>query len=103
ACGRDRVDRGSFPTRGSSDLSASFDTKDVGAGKTVTASGYALGGADAGNYSLASPQGTTSADIAAKGVTVSGAKANDKTYDANTNPNVDRTNSRQPGVLSADT
>src|SRR5207244_643316 len=31
--------------------SASFDTKDVGAGKTVTLTGAVLAGADAGNYS----------------------------------------------------
>src|SRR5439155_377235 len=51
-----------------SNASASFDTKNVGTGKTVTASGFALGGADAGNYKLASPQGTTGADITAKGL-----------------------------------
>ena len=40
-----------------------FDTKDVGSGKTVTVTGLALTGADAGNYVLASP--TTTADISA--------------------------------------
>ena len=34
--------------------SAAFDTKDVGTGKTVTLTGAALTGADAGNYTLAS-------------------------------------------------
>ncbi|MGC8641639.1 MAG: beta strand repeat-containing protein, partial [Isosphaeraceae bacterium] len=31
---------------------ANFDTKDAGTGKTVTATGLSLGGADAGNYTL---------------------------------------------------
>jgi hypothetical protein len=40
-----------------------FDTPDIGAGKTVTVSGLALNGTDAGNYSLPTPQFTTTADI----------------------------------------
>ena len=36
-----------------------FATKDVGIGKAVTASGYALTGADAGNYTLVQPTGLT--------------------------------------------
>lgn len=40
---------------------STFDTKDIGTGKTVTVSGLALGGDDAGNYSLTQP--TATADI----------------------------------------
>jgi hypothetical protein len=36
---------------------ATFGDRNVGVGKSVTVSGYALGGADAGNYSLVGPQG----------------------------------------------
>jgi hypothetical protein len=36
---------------------ASFDNKNVGTGKTVTVSGAALSGADAGNYRLAQGRG----------------------------------------------
>src|SRR5207247_3352447 len=45
--------------------SASFANKNVGTGKTVAASGFTKSGADAGNYVFASPQGSTTADIAA--------------------------------------
>ena len=40
-----------------------FDTKNVGTGKTVTASGLALGGADKGNYTLSNQIETTTASI----------------------------------------
>ena len=48
---------------------ARYDTKNVGAGKTVTLTGMTLIGADAGNYRLASV-GTTTADITPKPITV---------------------------------
>ena len=41
---------------------ATFDTKNVGTGKTVTMNGASLSGADAGNYNLTSVADTT-ADI----------------------------------------
>src|SRR5262249_37745631 len=45
--------------------SASFDTPAVGTGKTVTAIGLTLGGADAANYALSSLTATTTAAITA--------------------------------------
>src|SRR6185312_12538669 len=42
---------------------ASFDTKNVGTGKTVTATGMGLSGADAGNYALSNPTETATAAI----------------------------------------
>ena len=42
---------------------ASFDTSIDGSGKTVTASGLTLSGADAANYTLSSTTATTTADI----------------------------------------
>jgi len=39
--------------------SATYNTVDVGTGIALTASGYTLGGADAGNYSLTQPSGLT--------------------------------------------
>ncbi len=62
---------------------AAFNTKTVGAGKTVTLTGAALSGADAGNYTLTSVA-TTTADITALSVTGTFASAN-KAYDGNTN------------------
>src|SRR3954452_23983408 len=62
---------------------ASFGTKDVGTNKTVTGTGFALSGAQAGNYSLASSTLTTTADITKRDVTGSFTAAN-KVYDGNT-------------------
>src|SRR5258705_741981 len=59
---------------------ASFDSKLVGAGKTVTVSGLTLGGADAGNYTLASSTATTTAAITAATLTATVTAAS-KTYD----------------------
>lgn len=58
-----------------------FADKNVGTGKTVTVSGLSLSGAQASNYTLTQP--TTSANITAKEVTISGAVAGNKTYDGN--------------------
>ncbi len=60
-----------------------FDTKNVGTGKTVSISGITLGGADAGNYVLASSTATTTASIAPLDITVTAAAAN-KVYDGTT-------------------
>ena len=46
--------------------SGNFADKNAGAGKLVTASGFRLAGADAGNYTLESSGGTTQATIAQK-------------------------------------
>jgi hypothetical protein len=59
-----------------------FADKNAGTGKTVTASGVTLAGADAGNYTLASTA-TDTADIAKKGLT-GALTANNKTYDGTT-------------------
>ena len=64
----------------------SFDDKYVGAGKTVTITGWALSGTDVGNYNLtgASISTTTTADITAKEITVSGITAENKVYNSTT-------------------
>ena len=66
---------------------ATFNTKDVGTGKTVTLSGASLSGTDAGNYVLASGPITDTADITAKTVTGS-FTADDKEYDGDTSATV---------------
>jgi hypothetical protein len=63
---------------------ATFDTRNVGTGKTVTATGLALSGAQAGNYQLASATATATANIAAKVLSVAGLNASDKSYDGTT-------------------
>src|SRR5262249_19560426 len=62
---------------------ATFATASVGVGKTVTASGLALGGADATNYTLSSTTATTTASITALSVTAT-VTAADKPYDKTT-------------------
>jgi hypothetical protein len=58
---------------------ASFDTRNVGTGKHVTATGFTLTGADKGNYTLASVADAT-ANITARPITGSFTAAN-KIYD----------------------
>ena len=60
---------------------ATFDTKAVGTGKTVTGTGFTFGGAQVANYHLASSSATTTANIAAKALTITGITANNKVYD----------------------
>ena len=79
---------------------ATFATKTVGLGKTVTLSGVILSGADAGNYSLTQP-GTT-ASITAKGLTVTGVTAADKVYDGTTTATLDVAAAGLHGKVSGD-
>ncbi len=79
---------------------ASFDSKNVGTAKTVTITGLGLGGANMGNYSLANPF-TTTANITAKALTVSGTTVANKTYDGTTAATL--TGGNLVGVVSADT
>jgi hypothetical protein len=64
------------------DASAAFASPNVGTGLQVTVSGYAITGADAGNYTLPQPSGLT-ADITAATLTIT-AVANTKIYDGTT-------------------
>ena len=57
-----------------------FDTKDAGGGKSVTLSGAVLTGADANNYTLATPA-VTFADITPRPISATGVYALDKVYD----------------------
>lgn len=63
--------------------SAVFDSRHVGSDKTVSVSGLALAGADAGNYSLPATLSLT-ASITPLAVGVTGLSALDKTYDGTT-------------------
>jgi hypothetical protein len=66
--------------------SGAFNDKNVGTGKTVTASGISLSGGSAGNYSVNTTAQTT-ANITKAAVTPS-VTAVDKTYDGKTNATV---------------
>jgi len=63
-------------------VSAAFAGPNVGTGIPVNVSGYAITGADAGNYTLTQPSGLT-ADITAATLTIT-ATANAKIYDGST-------------------
>jgi trimeric autotransporter adhesin len=77
-----------------------FDTKDVGMGINVTVSGLALAGADAGNYILTQP--TTSADITAATLTVTGLTVASKAYDGTTDATLDTSGVVLDGAVSGD-
>src|SRR5205823_3595173 len=79
---------------------ATFSDKNVGTGKTVTATGLTLAGTDSGNYSLTNTTEPTTADIPARR-TSDRFTANNKTYDqTNTATIATRT---LTGVISGDT
>jgi hypothetical protein len=80
----------------------SFSDKNVGVGKAVTASGFALSGASAGNYTLTQPTGLT-ASITAKPLTVSGISASDKIYDGTTTATINTATAAPVGVISGET
>ena len=59
-----------------------FATSNVGTGITINTTGYSITGTDAGKYTLTQP--TLSADITAKGLTITGITGSDKVYDDTT-------------------
>ncbi|MEI8082261.1 MAG: YDG domain-containing protein, partial [Actinomycetes bacterium] len=61
-----------------------FANANVGPAKAVTVTGFSISGAGASNYTVAQPTGLT-ATISAKGLTITGLSASDKTYDGSTN------------------
>jgi hypothetical protein len=61
---------------------ASFADFDVGTGKTVTVTGFTLGGTSAFNYTVTQP--TLTADITPKPLTVTGITGDNKVYDRTT-------------------
>ncbi|MEO7067324.1 MAG: GLUG motif-containing protein, partial [Rhodanobacter sp.] len=80
-------------------LTASFNNKNVGTGKTITVNGVTLSGADAGNYDVAIGS-TTTADISKAALTLAGLSASNKVYDATTDADATAT---LAGVFSGDT
>jgi aspartate carbamoyltransferase regulatory subunit len=77
-----------------------FASKTVGSGKTVTISGLALAGTNAGNYTLASTA-TTTASITARSLTIT-AKGVNKIYDGTTNATVTLTDNHVAGDALTD-
>lgn len=81
-------------------VTASFADKNVGTGKSVTASGYALSGPDVGNYTVSQPTGLTGIITQAE-LTISGiVNVTSKTYDGNTNATL--TGGSLSGIIMSD-
>ncbi len=64
-----------------------FESKNAGVSKIVSISGWSFAGANGSNYQISTSdsQGTTTASITKKGLTVNGFVAEDKIYDGTTN------------------
>ena len=86
-------------------VTSAFNNKNVGTGKTVTVSAITLSdGSNGGlvsNYTISAGQ-TTTANITAKALTVSGITASNKTYDGNTNATMVVTSASYSGLVSGD-
>lgn len=70
---------------------AAYDDKNVGNGKTVAFSDFALSGDDAANYVLAAQPANTTASISAKELTIADLKVKDKQYDGKNTAAIDGT------------
>jgi hypothetical protein len=69
---------------------ATFDNRNARTGKTVTLTDASLTGTDSGNYSLTSVS-TTTANITAKPLTITGLSAQNKVYDGNKDATINGT------------
>ena len=96
------VESGDSVTIGVGSATGAFADKNVGTGKTVTISGVTKSGTDAGNYVITQP--STTANITAKTLTVTGITATNRVYDATTNATalLDKTSAALSGVESGD-
>jgi filamentous hemagglutinin family protein len=77
-------------------LNALFDDKNVGTGKTLSVSGISLSGADLLNYSLQNTTASTTADITAKALQVSGLAGVNREYDGTNQATLSGTASISP-------
>ena len=70
---------------------ASYDDRNVGSGKAVTFTDFAISGDDAANYVLAAQPAGTTASISAKELTIKDLKVKDKQYDGKNTAEIDGT------------
>ena len=86
--------------------SSTFNDKNVGTGKTVTVNSITLAdgtnGGLAANYSISTGQ-TTTANVTAKTLTVSGITTSNKTYDGNSVATLNTSSVAYSGLVSGDT
>lgn len=88
-------------TLSSGSATGAFADKNAGVGKAVTASGFGVSGADAGNYLLTQPTGLT-ATITPTSLSVTGVSAVDKVYDATSTATLNTGSAALSGVLAGD-
>ena len=91
---------GDAVTLNTGSAAGAFADANVGTGKTVTVSGLALAGPDAGNYTLTQP--ATTANITTATVSVAGVTANNKVYDGTTAATLNAASAALVGVVSGD-
>jgi hypothetical protein len=83
--------------------SGSFANTNAGIDKTVNITGLSIGGADAGNYTLADTASATTADIAKAVISaITGITAANKTYDGSIDATLDATGVSFGGMVSGD-
>ncbi|PJC95336.1 hypothetical protein GQ37_028080, partial [Janthinobacterium sp. BJB1] len=86
-----------------SGASGSFADKNAGTGKTVSISGIALGGTDAGNYNLTGTTASSSADISKATISgVTGIVAGNKVYDGGTAASLNMAGASFTGMVGGD-
>ncbi|MCC7703651.1 filamentous hemagglutinin N-terminal domain-containing protein [Janthinobacterium sp. GW460P] len=86
-----------------SGASGSFADKNVGTGKTVSISGIALGGTDAGNYNLTGTTASSSADISKATISgVTGIVAGNKVYDGGVAASLNMAGASFTGMVGGD-
>ena len=81
---------------------ASYDTKDVGTGKLVTASDFALTGADAADYSATAPVSAAIGTITPASLTATLVGTTTKTYDGTTTASLTSGNYSLSRVIGGD-
>ncbi len=91
---------GDIVTLISAGATGTFERETIGTGITVTTSGFVLGGADGGNYTMTQP--ITSANITVATLTVTGVTANNKVYDGSASAALNLSRATLVGIFGSD-
>ena len=95
------ITSGSLATGDSASWSQTFDTADIGSGKTLTPSGTVTDGNSGNNYDVTFATVSTGA-ITAESLTVTGITASNKVYDGGTTATINASAAALVGVRSGD-
>jgi hypothetical protein len=91
---------GDIVTLITSGATGNFSDRNAGTAKTVTTSGFSIGGADAGKYTLTSP--TLAGNITRANLTISGVSANNKIYNGTTGATLNTGSTSLAGIIGSD-